>query len=191
MKLTAKQEAFAQAIMQGKSQRAAYKSAYNAQKMTENSIDQSACMVAKNPKVASRIAELTIELKKRNMVTVERVLQEYARLAFFDARKVFNADGSPKSIVDLDDDTAAAIAGLEVMEIYEGRGSERKFVGNLKKYKISDKIGALDSIGKHLGMFIERKEVTGKDGGPIEVSGMSEAEKLALIKKVAADDGNG
>ena len=191
MKLTAKQEAFAQEILKGKSQRVAYKTAYPSQKMSNKTIDEKACLLMKNDKIRTRLEELTNELKQRNMVTVERVLQEYARLAFFDARKLFNDNGSPKGIMDLDDDTAAAIAGLEVMEIYEGRGSERKFVGNLKKYKISDKIGALDSIGKHLGMFIERKEVTGKDGGPIEVSGMSEAEKLALIKKVAADDGNG
>ena len=191
MKLTAKQEAFAQEILKGRTQRAAYKFAYNTQKMTENSIDQSACMVAKNPKVASRIAELANELKDKNMVTVERVLQEYARLAFFDPRKVFNTDGSPKSIIELDDDTAAAIAGLEVMEIYEGRGSERKFVGNLKKYKISDKIGALDSIGKHLGMFVERKEVTGPNGGPIEINSMNDNDRLAFIKKVAVNGDEG
>ena len=190
-KLTIKQEKFAQGLFAGLSQREAYKQAYNASRMKDNTIDKNAYTLANDTKITTRLEKLTEELKQRNMVTVERVLQEYARLAFFDPRKVFDADGSPKSIVDLDDDTAAAVAGLEVIEIYEGRGSERKFVGNLKKYKISDKIGALDSIGKHLGMFIERKEVTGPNGGPIEISSMNDNDRLAFIKKVAVNGDEG
>ena len=50
-------------------------------------------------------------------ITADRVLKEIARPAFLDIRKAFNADGSLKPIHDLDDDTAAAIAGLEVSEI--------------------------------------------------------------------------
>lgn len=34
--------------------------------------------------------------------------------------------------------------------------------------KMHDQLKALDNVAKHLGMFIERAEVTGKDGGPIQ-----------------------
>ena len=40
-----------------------------------------------------------------------------------------------------------------MQEVYEGSGENRKFVGYIKKYKIADKKGALDSLGKHLGLF--------------------------------------
>lgn len=123
---------------------------------------------------------------RRTEITADRVLKEYARLGFFDPRKLFNDDGSPKGIQELDDDTAAAIAGLEVAEIYEGQGDKRQFVGYLKKYKITDKKGALDSIAKHLGMFVERHEHTGKDGGPIETAvSITDKEKEQLILNVA------
>lgn len=157
--LTPKQEKFAQGLFAGLSQREAYIAAYNTQKMSNNAIDVEACKLAANPKVALRLTELQNEFKERNMVTVERVLQEYARLGFFNPKQLFNDDGSPKGIHELDDDTAAAIAGLEVMEIYEGQGKDKKFVGYLKKYKMADKKGTLDSMARHLGMFKDSLDI--------------------------------
>ena len=54
---------------------------------------------------------------ERTEITQDRVLQELARLAFFDPRKMFHGDGSPKAIHELDDDTAAAVSGLNVVNI--------------------------------------------------------------------------
>ena len=36
--------------------------------------------------------------------------------------------------------------------------------------KPADKLKALDLLGKHLGMFKEIKEISGPDGGPIEIA---------------------
>jgi phage terminase small subunit len=89
-------------------------------------------------------------------VTQERVLKEFARLAFLDIRKAFDKDGNLLPIHDIDDDTAAALAGIEVEEMFEGKGGDREKVGTLRKIKLADKKGALDSLAKHLGMFIDR-----------------------------------
>lgn len=192
--LTPKQEKFAQGLFAGLSQREAYKEAFNATNMKEKTIDEKACLLAGRDKIRARLEDLQSEIKERNMVTVERALQEYARLGFFDPRKLFNDDGSPKGIHELDDDTAAVLAGLEVIEIYEGRGEDKQFVGYLKKYKLADKKGALDSMARHLGMFIDRTEVTGAGGGPIEtkqdLSKLTPEELRQLAKLVAksADD---
>lgn len=167
-KLTIKQEKFAQGLFAGLSQREAYKQAYDAKNMTDKQIDEEACKLAANPKVSQRLSNLKGELKNRNMVTVERVMAEYAKLGFFDPRKLFCADGKPKDITELDDETAACLAGLDVQEVYEGYGEDREFVGYVKKYKLTDKKSALDSIARCLGMFTDKVEMTGKDGGPIE-----------------------
>ncbi|HBC94826.1 MAG TPA: hypothetical protein DCZ10_18490 [Pelotomaculum sp.] len=160
-KITIKQEKFVQGLFAGLSQRDAYKEAFNTTNMKEKTIDEKACLLAGRDKIRARLEELQNEVKERNMVTIQRILQEYARLGFYDPRKFFNDDGSPKGIQELDDDTAAVLAGLEVMEIWEGRGDNRQFVGYLKKYKLPDKKGALDSMARHLGMFVEKKEITG------------------------------
>lgn len=87
-------------------------------------------------------------------------MQEYARLGFFDPRNLFHEDGSPKPIQELDDDTAAVLAGLEVVEIREGKGDDRHSVGYLEKYKLADKRGTiagtilgaiLANVSKHSG----------------------------------------
>jgi phage terminase small subunit len=85
-------------------------------------------------------------------ISVDRVLQERARLAFFDPRKLFTAAGAPIPINELDDDTAAALAGLEVVEEFAGKGESRESIGFTKKYRIADKNAALSALEKHLGI---------------------------------------
>lgn len=114
---------------------------------------QIAAELMTKPKIKDAIDKVRAEQSRQTGVSVELVVQELARLGRFDPRKLFNFDGSPRPITDLDNDTVAAISGLEVMDVYEGRGDNRRFVGYIKKYKFADKKGALDSLAKHLGMF--------------------------------------
>jgi phage terminase small subunit len=57
----------------------------------------------------------------------------------------------------LDDETAAAVA--EISQTAQGG----------LKIKLHDKKSALDSIGRHLGMFKDKTELSGPDGSPIQV----------------------
>jgi phage terminase small subunit len=183
-KLTIKQEKYVQGLFAGMSQREAYKRAFNPKKMSDKTIDENASRLANSIKVIARLEELKSELKNRNMITVERVMAEYAKLGFFDPRRLFHDDGRPKDITELDDETAACIAGLDVQEVYEGNGDQREFVGYVKKYKLADKKAALDSIAKCLGMFTDKMEITGKDGGPIDIRSMTDEELDRQIKEM-------
>lgn len=190
--LTAKQANFADEYLVDFNAVRAYRAAYPGCK-SDNTAGVEGHRLLKNPKIADYIQKRMQDRQVRTEITQDRVLREYAKLGFFDPRKLFNADGSPREIADLDDDTAAAIAGLDIAEIYEGTGDSRRFVGYLKKYKIANKIGALDSIAKHLGMFIDRQEITGPDGGPLQmqvsrIAGMTETELDAARKLLAEDD---
>lgn len=156
--LTVKQERYVQNLFKGMSQREAYKQAYDCVNMSDSVIDVKASELSSVGKIAVRLKQLQDELKNKNMVTVERVLAEYAKLGFFDPRNLFHADGKPKDITELDDETAAALAGLDVQEVYEGFGEDRQFVGYVKKYKLSDKKSALDSMARYLGMFVDKVE---------------------------------
>jgi len=85
---------------------------------------------------------------ERVEITADQVLKEYARIALFDPRKLFGADGALLAIIDIDDDTAAAIAGIEVMSVGNADG-----VGKVIKIRLASKVAALDSVARHLGMF--------------------------------------
>lgn len=84
---------------------------------------------------------------------MERVLLEYARIGFSDMRKftTWGPDGvTLKDGADISDDDAAAISEVS-QTTTEGGGSI--------KFKLHDKKGALDSIGRNLGMFTDKVEV--------------------------------
>lgn len=101
------------------------------------------------PDIHAAIAQGMQERSSRTGITADRVLQELGRLAFMDIRKAYNTDGSLKAIHELDDDTAAAVAGMDVAEI----GSGEDAIGFVKKIKLSDKKGALELVMRHLGML--------------------------------------
>ncbi|WP_363347134.1 terminase small subunit [Methylocystis echinoides] len=182
-------EIFAQEIAKGASQREAYRAAgYEGE--NEDAVDASASRLLTDAKVVLRVQEIQANAAKRAEITIERTLLELAKIGYADIRKavrwgegvaVRDADGNETvsngvSMLDsaaIDDDTAAAIA--EVAQTRDGI-----------RVKFHDKLAALDKIGKHLGMFSERVELTGKDGGPIETKGdqaltIETARKLAFL----------
>lgn len=114
----------------------------------------------KKPQIASLLEVKQSEIAARQderlaamELTQARVQREIARIAFFDPRKMFHADGRPKDVTELDDDTAACIVGLDVLEEWEGHGDDRVLVGHVKKYKIANKNAALDQASKILGLY--------------------------------------
>ena len=72
MSLTTKQEIFVQRLIEGYSQREAYKFAYNCEKMKDSTIDVEASKLLANPKVSLRYEELKNELKQKMFYTVEK-----------------------------------------------------------------------------------------------------------------------
>lgn len=182
-RLTPKQERFAVEVAKGKNASDAYRMAYKVIAMTAKTVNEEASRLLANPKVATRVKELSAKGLAKNEVTVARITQEYARLAFADLRKAYDDEGNLKNIKDLDDDTAAAIAGIDVEQrTLKVAGTDTAVVTRTKKLRLSDKRAALDSLAKHFGMFTERVEVTGKDGAPLqEMSMLETARRLAFI----------
>ena len=74
--LTQRQEKFVRALIAGKSQRQAYKEAYNAAKMKDETIDTRACELLKNSKVKARYNELLEEHKNKALYTREEMVND-------------------------------------------------------------------------------------------------------------------
>jgi phage terminase small subunit len=118
---------------------------------------EEAYRILRRPHVSKALAERQQALQIKTGITQERVLREMAAIAFHDVRKLFREDGTPKAFHELDDDTAAAFAGIEIEELFEhvGTGDERRkeHVGRIHKIKRWDKPKALEMLARHLGMF--------------------------------------
>lgn len=114
------------------------------------------------PDIQAAIAKRMHDREKRTEITQDRVIAELAKIAFGNKRSVMEWGPSGVKLKDsklLTDDDAAQVA--EVSESVTNAG------GTLK-LKTHDKVKALELIGRHLGMFKDRVELTGKDGGPIQ-----------------------
>lgn len=73
--LTTKQEAFVQGVINGMSQREAYKNAYDVKNMSENAIDREASLLMRNPKVSQRFTELRDELASPRIMSARERLE--------------------------------------------------------------------------------------------------------------------
>lgn len=144
--------------------------------------DSQAYRMLHDPDVAAAVAEAQAARAAKVELKAERVLLEVARLALADPRKLFDAAGAPKDIASLDDDTAAAIVGLDVTELFEGRGEARSKIGLVKKYKLANKSSALELACKHLGLLKDRQD----DGKGNEfVLGNMNAEERDIVRDAA------
>lgn len=95
----------------------------------------------KHHKVQELIEERTSKTLTDLQITTERILKERARMAFYNPKKLRGPDGRPLAIHELDDDTAAAIAGIEMDEF-----------GAVKKIRMADKNASLTALERYKGM---------------------------------------
>jgi len=102
------------------------------------------------PHIRAAIQKGMERLAKKFEITQERVLKEYAKLAFLDPRKFYDEDGQLLPVHKLPEEVAAALSGMDVTTSYDKNNDS---VDVLKKIKFADKKAALDSLAKHLGMF--------------------------------------
>lgn len=104
-----------------------------------------------------READKHIEAVK---VSVARVLEEYAHIAFVDIAGAFDIQGRLLPIHQIPEPIRRALGGIEAVS-YEEDGDGKGSIGKLHKIKIIEKTRALDSIAKHLGMFVDKVEHSG------------------------------
>lgn len=134
---------------------------FNAQKageragMTGDNIRISAWQMLQDADIQEYIEQLRELQAKRTFVNADKVQSEIARLAFSDIRDYYDENGLLKTPHDLSDDAAAALAGIEVDELYEMVNGTKRFTGYSKKIKLYDKLSALDKLARRLGMFKE------------------------------------
>lgn len=121
---------------------------------------EQASRLLSNVIIIAAIEEIEDERTARSQVSNDRLFQELERIATFDARKLYDEKGNAIPLRELDDDTAAVIAGLKVFEEFDGKGEERVLIGYTKEYKISDKQAAIEKLLKSRGLLVERKDIT-------------------------------
>ncbi len=148
--MTEKQKIFADEYLIDLNATRAYRKAYPSVKRDETAA-QAGSRMLRNVKVAAYIQERMQERQKRTEITQDRVLQELAAIAFAkatDYAEVKDECVKVKDTKELDEQQIRAIAGIK----------EGKFGIEVK---LNDKEKALELLGRHLGMFKDKVEVSG------------------------------
>jgi len=101
------------------------------------------------PEIKAAIAEAMEKRGKRVGIDQDRTLLEIGRLAFSDVRQLFEGNRL-KSVHELDDHTAAAVASVKVVTRPTGVEGEVEYVHEIKLWP---KAPALDMAGRHIGLF--------------------------------------
>ncbi len=156
----ARHEAFARNyVIDHNAKRSAIAAGYN-----PNRAEVTGSELVSNRKVKALIDRLESERASRLEIKADRVLEELARLAFLDPRNFYFEDGSLKPITELDQDTAACLAGMEIEKLYEhfGKG-QAKDIGTVTKIKFHDKGQNLERLGRHLKLFTDKIEMSADD----------------------------
>ena len=171
-KLTPKQKIFCDEYLIDLNATRAYKKAYPNVKNDETA-NAAASRMLRNVKVKEYIDKRIKDREKRTEITQDMVLKELAAIAFSngaDFAKV--TDDNMVRIVptdELPEDKKKAISAIK----------ETKFGINIET---CDKVKALELIGKHLGMFKDKVELSGNINNPYEGLTTEQLLKIAGVK---------
>lgn len=104
--------------------------------------------IEKRPRVKARLQKIEQDALASVGISRTQIVREIARIAMLDPRKILDEFGNVRDFDQLDSDTAATIAGMDVEELFEGSGQERKQTGMVRKVKFWNKVDALKELAK-------------------------------------------
>jgi phage terminase small subunit len=186
--LSAKHERFCQATAEGMNGVdaylwAGYQSSAAAAKVSANRLLTSAPIQARIAVLLEQRRQMNLEATEKAMekleITKERVLGELAKIAFSETRSIVNwrgetieerteepgeDGGDAITVKHIHSSQINIISSDQVDDETHGAIAEVSQTASGIKVKMYDKQSALMALGKHMGMFIDRQEVTGKDG---------------------------
>lgn len=105
------------------------------------------------PEVAAEIALRINQTSEDLQITTKRILTELARIAFIDPAEFYDEGGNVKDIHSISETARRAISEYSESTGRDGEGRRR--------VRVSDKLRALELLGKYLGMYKDHLEVTG------------------------------
>ena len=148
--MTEKQKRFCDEYLIDLNATRAYKAAYPRVKKDTVAATNGGRML-RNAEVAVYISERQQDRQLRTEITQDRVIKELAAVAFVDVTEIASVRQGVVRLQSTDDLTESqrkAIAGIKETQ----NGVEIKF---------NDKLKALELLGRHLGMFKDKVEISG------------------------------
>ena len=149
-KLTPKQELFVQGIIAGLSQRQAYRQAYQAKKMKDETIDRKAFELANNGKIRARYRELLKQFSNMSLWSREQAFNEYEWLKN-KARASIEQEGIRQANSNA---FLAALDSMNNMAFHDLELEDKKLL--LEIEKLVSQIGGSEGQDEKIAGFLEK-----------------------------------
>lgn len=127
--------------------------------------------VTSNPLVRRAIGEMVDQAAMLSGVTLERVLQEYARIAFADIGGLYDVlalhgdpDAALAAFADLPADQTAAISEIVANRKTRRTDDGEEIIDGSFRLKLYDKKSALQDLGRMLSLFNDKLTIEDKTG---------------------------
>ena len=143
--LTTKQHAFVHACLTNgfNATQAAIAAGYSAK-----TANREGSRLLSNVDIQKAISVFQSRLEEKTDLTVERLVKEFGHIAFSNVQDYLEEGTLIADLTRMPPDKAVALAVIEI--------TRTEFMGTITtrtKFKLHSKIAALESLGKHLGMF--------------------------------------
>lgn len=177
-KLTDKQELFAREYLKDlNATQAAIRAGYS-----EKTANEQASRLLANVSVSKRIADLKADRNEEVGINAAYVLRRLVEIDQMDVLDILLSNGEIKPIKDWPKTWRTTLSGMDVSEMAGDAA------GLLKKIKWPDKVKNLELLGKHVDVQAFKEQVsnehTGKNGGPIEYTDITEEELEDRLKEL-------
>lgn len=188
-KVTEKQKRFVDEYLIDLNATRAYKAAYKNVKKDEVAAS-AAVRLLRNVKVQAYLKSRQQKLQERTEITQDKVLLELARIGFSNGSDFAKVVTKPRKRQVWNDETQeyeekeVEEQFVELVDTDELPTDKKAAISGIKegKYGIEvtscDKVKALELIGKHLGMFKDKVEISGQVNNPMEGLTTEELKKL-------------
>lgn len=130
-----------------------------------NTADVIGCENLTKPNINKEISKAMAERSKRTGVNQDRVVLELAKIAFVDITDVVDGEGKIKD--DASQDDLACIESIKYKRSSTSHGDSIE-----REVKIASKLKSLELLGKHLGMWNDKFDVS--VNVPVVISGKNE-----------------
>jgi len=170
--LTSKQAAYRDARVSGLGKSEAYRTAYDASRMSPAAIAVEANKLDNHPVITLSIAQslseavaVVEERRQEAVLTAARVAEEAARIAFGDIRDLVTWDSGSVTLHDSDSLTPAQAALVKEVRVQKTTTTTKdgsEVVNETREVKVWDKLSALALLSKMFPEFSEKHEFKGE-----------------------------
>jgi phage terminase small subunit len=127
---------------------------------SEKSAHVQGSQLLKNAKVRQEIDAILKRRLKKDELSAERILEELRRIATFDYRQFYDAEGNFKPPTEWTEEMGAVVSSSETV-IKNVTAGDRK-QDTVTKIRLNPKTDALNTLAKYFGLLSERVEHHGK-----------------------------